>query len=347
MDSANAVRGVLFGTAAGDALGLPWEGLPAARIGRELGFGLWGRGVVSDDTEQTALVALALARSGGDIERFRRELARGLRWWLLALPPGIGLGTLRALIRLLLGVGPEHSGVWSAGNGAAMRAAILGVVVPEEQLQDWVWASSRITHADPRAIEAALAVARAARIGARCGHGGKLAAAGAVLDGLSHPELRARLSLAIEAARAGETSAALAERLGVAGFVSGYALDTVPVAVFLWLRHDDPVEAVQAAVRMGGDTDTVAAITGALCGATGGAEALSPAWLAALPDAASVWVGPLGPPTGQLEALAEALVRGAPVPRERPWAAQIARNLALLPLLATHAVLRRLRPPRP
>lgn len=110
-----ALVGCLLGTAVGDALGLPYEGLSRERAGRLLGppgryrF-CFGRGMVSDDTDHTCLVAQALVQSRGDAKRFQAVLARGLKFWLLGAPAGIGLATLRALLRLLVGVPPDRSG---------------------------------------------------------------------------------------------------------------------------------------------------------------------------------------------------------------------------------------------
>src|SRR5262245_43011487 len=103
VDSLRGVRiaGVLLGTALGDALGLPAEGLEPAEILRRFGaldrFSLFGRrGFVSDDTEQTALVAEALIREPNDADRCARVFRRSLLGWFLRLPFGIGFSTLRA-----------------------------------------------------------------------------------------------------------------------------------------------------------------------------------------------------------------------------------------------------------
>jgi ADP-ribosyl-[dinitrogen reductase] hydrolase len=168
-----ATVGSLLGTAVGDAIGLPYEGLSARRRGRlfrESGRHhlLAGRGMVSDDTEHACFTAQALITSGGDLHRFRRRLARSLRWWLLGLPAGVGLATARAILKLWVGVPPTRSGVYSAGNGPAMRAPILGVALgaDPERLKAFVGASTALTHSDPRAHAAALAVALAAHLGA-------------------------------------------------------------------------------------------------------------------------------------------------------------------------------------
>ena len=90
--------------------------------------------MVSDDTEHTCLVAQALCAAPTDADRFARHLARGLRWWLLGLPAGIGSATLRATLKLWLGFPPARSGVFSAGNGPAMRSAILGAAMDDLEL---------------------------------------------------------------------------------------------------------------------------------------------------------------------------------------------------------------------
>ncbi len=113
-----AIVGSLLGTAVGDALGLPYEGLSRRRGKRLYGEPdryhlLPGRGMVSDDTEHACMVAQALIASGNDADAFARELARRLRWWLLALPAGTGLATLKATLKLCVGdFGKAERGVF-------------------------------------------------------------------------------------------------------------------------------------------------------------------------------------------------------------------------------------------
>ena len=94
-----AFVGVLLGTAVGDALGLPAEGMSRQRIQRRW-HGQWrhrflfGRGMISDDTERTLFVAQALLAHPNDPAAFQRCLAGKLRLWLLGIPAGIGFATL-------------------------------------------------------------------------------------------------------------------------------------------------------------------------------------------------------------------------------------------------------------
>src|ERR1043166_4355274 len=90
-----AISGILLGTAVGDALGLPAENLSPGRIRRlwksdwRMRF-LFGRGMFSDDTEHTLMVAQTLLSEHSNIERFQRLLAWKFRWWFAALPGGVG-----------------------------------------------------------------------------------------------------------------------------------------------------------------------------------------------------------------------------------------------------------------
>jgi ADP-ribosylglycohydrolase len=118
--------------AVGDALGLPREDLSRRRAAKLYGGPplrhrfAFGRGMISDDTEHAIMTAEALLLTGRDLPRFTAALAWRLRLWLLGIPAGIGLATLRATLKLCLGWSPEHSGVWSAGSGPAMRAPMIG-----------------------------------------------------------------------------------------------------------------------------------------------------------------------------------------------------------------------------
>jgi ADP-ribosyl-[dinitrogen reductase] hydrolase len=262
------IQGCLLGAAVGDALGLPAEGLGPRRIRRRW-RGEWrmrlvfGRGMFSDDTEHTYAVAQSLAEHPDDPEAFRRALAARLRWWFLALPAGIGMATAKACLRLWLGISPAKSGVFSAGNGPAMRSAIIGVFCKDDPVRrrEFAAASTRITHTDPKAESAALAVAEAASCAASAGDRAEF------VENLHTLSADPSWLRAVEQIRhhlsAGSTTQELACALGLERGVTGYAMHTVPVALYAWLRHpDDFAAALTSALDCGGDTDTVGAIVG-------------------------------------------------------------------------------------
>ncbi|HEV7401355.1 MAG TPA: ADP-ribosylglycohydrolase family protein [Chthoniobacteraceae bacterium] len=280
-----ALAGVLVGTAVGDALGLPMEGLSARRQAKlfppPLRHRFLGRrGMISDDTEHTLMVGQALLESSHDLAQFERALARRLRWWLASLPAGVGFATLRAILRLWSGTPPRQSGVWSAGNGPAMRSAVLGVFFVDDAVARglFVQAATEITHRDPRALIAALAVAETAAWMAETRD--DIDPLLDTLEGLgSHaewPPIVARLRAALEL---NEPVLAFARELGATKGVSGYAFQSVPVAIYAALRHrGDYATAVGEVIACGGDTDTTGAITGALVGARVGTNGIPRDW---------------------------------------------------------------------
>jgi ADP-ribosylglycohydrolase len=274
-----AIIGCLLGTAVSDALGLPMEGLSKRRQYRMYpeikGYHfLLGKGMVSDDTEHTCMVAQAIVASGGDERLFAKNLAWRMRKWFLCMPAGIGFATLRSLIKLCLGFSADRSGVFSAGNGPAMRSAIIGVCFGENRgkLKNLVRISTRITHIDPKAEYGALAVALAAHMASR-NEGDPPCYLKALQDilGPDAEEFLAIVKKAVESATGGHSTETFASELGLDKGVSGYIYHTVPVVLHVWFRHPGNFyPAVIEAIRCGGDTDTVASILGGIVGASVG-----------------------------------------------------------------------------
>ena len=344
-----SIEGVIVGTAVGDALGLAYEGLSPARAQVLLGppdryrF-LFGRGMVSDDTEHTCLVALALCASAGDPGEFEKQLARGLRYWLLGLPAGVGWATLRAGIRLWLGYSPARSGVYSAGNGPAMRSAVIGAATRDlQRLAALVRSATRITHTDERAYVGALAVALAARQSAAGGCDGHL-----LLNELGRlaetdpGEMHERLADAVSSAGSSEGLDEFLVRNGHGKGVSGYVVDSVAVAIRIWLAYPDDIEqALIRAVSCGGDSDTLAAIVGGIVGARCGAAGIPARWRDGLREwpRSVTWMRKLGCE------LADVSHSSQPSRRLRyRHLASLPRNLLFLLMVVAH-VLRRLLPP--
>jgi ADP-ribosylglycohydrolase len=338
---AGRLAGSLVGTAVGDALGLPGEGLSAGRIGRMWG-GEWkmrlvmGRGMVSDDTEHTWCVLGALAEGRGDVKGFGRALGWRLRWWFLALPAGVGMATARACIRLWCGWSPERSGVWSAGNGPAMRSAVIGVYFceDEEKRREYVRVSTRVTHTDPKAEVAAQAVALAAAAAVRGDGPGEVVRA---LRELSEDAGWREIVRVMEGCLAeGKSTGELAAAMGLEKGVSGYAWHSVPVALYAWLRHpDDFATALTSALDCGGDTDTVGAIVGGIAGARVGVAAIPAAWREGIVD----W--PIN--VAVLRDGAERVASGERLPGIL-WPMRVVRNLVFLVVVLGHGI-RRMLPP--
>ncbi|MCK6508994.1 ADP-ribosylglycohydrolase family protein [Myxococcota bacterium] len=342
------ILGCLWGLALGDAVGLPREGIPSRRAFRLFGtapieHAFVGRyGMISDDTEHHCMTAQAWLAAQGDPQRFGRSLAWRLRGWLLGLPAGVGFATLRAILKLWLGFPPHQSGVFSAGNGPAMRAPILGLVCHDlDQLRLFVKISTRLTHTDPQAEAGAFLIACAARL-----HAGLLSPSAPshtpceLLDQLMlyaegdalHDALLTVRKYLSQDAEASEAANALGLQRGVTGYIN----HTVPIAIFCWLRYlGDLRAAVEAAIRLGGDTDTVAAIVGGIVGANTPPEQMPSAWRLGLRD--------LPRSLAWMKRLAHALAHALP-PIKLAWPLLPLRNAFFFCVVLLHG-LRRLFPP--
>lgn len=287
--NADTVIGCLLGTAVGDSLGLPYEGMSPDRGVKvfpdtSIHHLLFGKGMVSDDTEHACFVAQSMIRSNGDVDEFQKQLARSFRWWLLTLPAGVGFATMRSIIKLWFGCSPATSGVFSAGNGPAMRSSILGVVFGKDpdRLKQYVRASTEITHSDPQAYYAALAVALAAHHSA----GRQTLSADEYLqalalslpgDGHDFLELAQR---AANSAGNDEPVSRFANEIGSRKGISGYSYHTVPCVLQVWFRFGDDFEkGLLETIRAGGDTDTAGAIFGGIVGARAGKQGIPAPWL--------------------------------------------------------------------
>ncbi len=329
----------LLGGALGDSIGLPSEGMNARRIAK-LSRGplrqrlIFGKGMVSDDTEHAVMTMLSLSEADHDSQRFAKRLAGRLRWWFAAIPAGIGLATARSILKLWIGVNPARSGVWSAGNGPLMRAPIIGIHFADssENRERFVTASTLITHRDPRALESAKIIALAAA----------LATTGAtnaseILDLLEthieSDEMKLRYPLLRQSLDDQEAVQTFADRFNrKAGYVTGFAPDSASVAIYSWLRHrGDFRTTIEQTVRAGGDTDTIAFIAGSLAAIDCGADQLPKDWVTNLRD----W--PINPRFLKKISTGKATVYPF-------WPATIFRNAFFLAVVLIHGF-RRLLPP--
>ena len=348
-DLKDQLAGVLFGTAVGDALGLPAENLSPERIERLWG-GKWrmrfifGRGMVSDDTEHSLLVAQALLSEPDDPGKFQRALAWKLRWWFAALPAGVGLATAKACIRLWVGFPAGKAGVRSAGSGPAMRSAILGAYFADdpERRRDFVLAGSRLTHRGWQAETAALAVAECAAHGTvhpeppdeRFLEG---------LHGLSGESEWQEYVAEVQRSLSENLSVRqFASRIGLSGGVTGYSLHVVIVAIYGWLRHwGDFRGAVTSVLKCGGDTDTAGAVVGAIAGASNMISGIPEEWMGALLE----WPRTPGVMRLIAERLAEQRACKSPLgPVGYFWPGLPVRNIFFLAVVLLHGF-RRLLPP--
>jgi ADP-ribosylglycohydrolase len=312
-------RGALYGLAIGDALGMPTQMLSRAEIVRRWGPLLPGfepappghpiaggmpAGAVTDDTEQAILLARLLVKGRGTIDP--HELAGALTEWERAMAERgsldlLGPSTKRAVAAILAGVPPEEAGATGTTNGAAMRIAPVGIAVsvalhdstPNLRLStlvDRTVMASCVTHNTGVALAGAAAVAAAVSAGvsgatiAEATALGIQAASSAARRG--HWVAGADVAARIEWATSLVASHAQAEAAELIYTLVGTSLATqesVPAAfAVLAAVPADPWRACRMAASLGGDSDTIAAMTGAIAGACHGAGSFPPAAIAAI-----------------------------------------------------------------
>jgi len=312
-------RGALYGLAIGDALGMPTQMLPRAEIVRRWGPLLPGfepappghpiaggmpAGAVTDDTGQAILLARLLVKGRGTIDP--HELAAALTEWERAMAERgsldlLGPSTKRAVAAILAGVPPEEAGATGTTNGAAMRIAPVGIAVsvalhdstPNLRLStlvDRTVMASCVTHNTGVALAGAAAVAAAVSAGvsgatiAEATALGIQAASSAARRG--HWVAGADVAARIEWATSLVASHAQAEAAELIYTLVGTSLATqesVPAAfAVLAAVPADPWRACRMAASLGGDSDTIAAMTGAIAGACHGAGSFPPEAIAAI-----------------------------------------------------------------
>ena len=285
--TADRASGVLLGLACGDALGVPYEfdrvvlgadERPAMRGG---GLGDFEPGEWSDDTSMAVGVAEGLASSTSPGERLDAIAGRFLDWFRTSPPDvgtqtrgildglgernGVGLGAAMAAAAFDYASRHQHS----AGNGALMRTAPVALAHLEDRpgCARAARAVAALTHADPDAADTCVLWTEAVRL-AVTGGGIDLAA------GLDLVDDADRWRAVLEEAVAGD----------LARFrPNGWTVRTLQVAYGAIHRADGDLEqALTLAIRVGDDTDTVAAVAGSLLGAHHGASALPHHWLEAV-----------------------------------------------------------------
>lgn len=305
--------GALYGLAIGDALGMPTESLPREQIvasygplvagfqpapaGHPLAAGL-SAGIVTDDTEQAVLLADLIVEGHGEVDpaEFARRL---LRWEERLRERGaaslLGPSTRRALTAVLAGEPLTETGRAGVTNGAAMRIAPVGIATPASdlgRLVDRVVAASVVTHNTGVALAGAAAVAAAVSAGI---DGASVAeATGAAVSAADLAGQRGHWAAAADVAArirwsTGLVSEAAAGEAGAdLGGVLGTVIDTIRTLVgtslatqesvpaafaVLAASPGDPWLACRIAASLGGDTDTIAAMAGAIGGACHGVAA--------------------------------------------------------------------------
>ena len=300
--------GALAGLALGDALGMPTQAMSPEQIravyGRITGLvdgdasqpyapGM-PAGSVTDDTEQALLIASLLVRgrgtSSGRVALDAGEFAHALLAWEDSMIERgsldlLGPSTKAALERVRAGEDPLTVGGAGTTNGAAMRVTPIGIAMPTvdpEAFADAVWSSCQVTHATRQGFQSAALVAAAVSFGIDAARSPSLDLSSLLWKALSYvdslPERGAwtpdpdvvaatRRAMQLVANPTSSSLECLVEQVGT----SVASAQAIPMAFALLARDPSP-QALLDAANIGGDTDTIGAIAGAILGAALGFE---------------------------------------------------------------------------
>ena len=300
--------GALAGLALGDALGMPTQAMSPEQIRAVYGTitGLvdgdasqpyapgMPAGSVTDDTEQALLIASLLVRgrgtSSGRVALDAGEFAHALLAWEDSMRERgsldlLGPSTKAALERVRAGEDPLSVGGAGTTNGAAMRVTPIGIAMSTADLEafaDAVWSSCQVTHATRQGFQSAALVAAAVSFGIDAACSPSLDLRSLLWKALSYvdslPERGAwtpdpdvvaatRRAMQLVANPASSSLACLVEQVGT----SVASAQAIPMAFALLARDPSP-QALLDAANIGGDTDTIGAIAGAILGAALGFE---------------------------------------------------------------------------
>jgi poly(ADP-ribose) glycohydrolase ARH3 len=291
-----AAIGCLLGLALGDALGAPFEGRTRVDPSEPERLIAGARDLRwTDDTHMALVLAAALASEGLTIDpeqlgvrfadAYHREPWRGYG----SGPPEVfalaarGRSYREAAASLFDGVG-------SFGNGAAMRCAPVAIAgFPDTRaIAALAAAQGTVTHNHPEGLDGAVLVASVVGLALRtpADQPLRLSATGLEVSLLRSRALGtawARLQAAAPEPGVGASPTdllALAEGFGT----SVAARESVPasIAIALGQGGDGFLATIRAAIGLGGDTDTIAAMAGAIVGAHLGAAAIPEHLLARL-----------------------------------------------------------------
>ncbi len=280
-----SVKGLFYGQAIGDALGLGTEFMSKEEVIRHYPEGLmaydqiiednhrsrWERGAWTDDTDQFLLICDSILE---EKEVNERAFARKLREWSLGSPMGIGM-TVHKVVNAPQFVEFPHraaeliwkmSGKKSAANGAVMRTSILGAWEFRE-LDKVIRNAEKIalvTHTDPRCVGSAVIVSVlvAGMLTGKVFTVEEISALGDQYDERIRPVVELALKQDITDLRLDDKA------------FMGYTLKALGAGLWAYFHAENYLDGLQRVINEGGDADTNGAVAGSLLGVKFGYSAI-------------------------------------------------------------------------
>lgn len=294
------IKGTLVGCALGDAMGMPTEMWTRARIKKQFPAGITtflpaqsddilGRdlsaGSITDDTINTIMILKMIASQNGALNV--KNYIDQLMFWYKSdriSATVTGPSTKRALELIEKGVSFEETGKMGTTNGAAMKISPIGIVSDYRNLNALVHNVAQIcipTHNTNIAITGASIIAACVSYGISGGNSVDylwelanevIEAAQNIGTRFPAPSLAYRLSCAKKIASAylsGKSNEETTlDRIYDEIGTTFETIDTIPaVLAIVQIANGNPLIASRLCANLGGDTDTIGAISCAICGA--------------------------------------------------------------------------------
>ena len=278
----NRIKGVLFGQAIGDALGLGTEFMTKQEVDRFFPNGLtdydqiiqdyhrkrWMKGDWTDDTEMMLCIANAIIE---DKDIKLSTIARNFKEWFNGKPFGIGSNTYKVLSFKDYIDAPQKGAeiVWelsrrnSAANGAVMRTSVIGLW--RNDTEKYATEVCKLTHYDPRCTGSCAIISLLIN---------NLVYKNQILSLKQLIEIGERYDSRIREYLVKTSQYDCLEDLVLDDFSMGYTLKTLASAIWCLFHCNSFEEGLLAVVNAGGDADTNAAVACSLLGGRYGFSAI-------------------------------------------------------------------------
>ena len=283
--------GSALGTFVGDALGEPVEGWPHRAIYSRFGLldsMVRGEGCYTDDTQMMIGILETLVEKGG----FDPAICAGKFQENFDPTRGYGRRIFGVVERIRQGIPWDQVGTDSFGNGGAMRIAPIGCFYYSDlqALKENAIMSARITHNHPEGLAGAVAQATAVGLALQYGLSNERIEPERFLDRITTQVTD--IDKGFAESLDGIKSISRGSMIEIIEAITGRyrlslrAIESVPAAIGAFLSTTCFKDAVVLAVNLGGDTDTIGAMAGAIAGAHYGYGQIPEAWLSPLENRA-------------------------------------------------------------
>ncbi len=281
----DAILGLIAGVAIGDALGYPYIGVSRQETVRLLGkqplqYQLLPKPTICTEyTQLTLMAAQAVLRSRSSCRAFCQVFLHRLAWYPFSLPALTERQTLSLAYRgwlRRLGACTEPR----TSSEPATRAMLLALVLhgTEHSVAKWVTDSTLLTHHDPGVVNACLVISKLTEISARKkGEFDSELALKQIVSIAATEHFGDRLHELQTLLQARRNPREVARHFGWEDAIESQIVPTTVMAIYCFLRYPHSFDqAVGSALRLGGNTNALAALVGGMVGSRIGYQQLPP-----------------------------------------------------------------------